>query len=219
MRKRVMAAVGLLVVSAGCDGESSSTMRTSGSPVASCDCPIDWQVENLAVCVAQHTAFTETLLFSSSEGEGGALHCDAARSFPQPVPSQPWSTQRISSPCTGAGTLTLRVRQGKAERAQTSDCVVAEQKFDFDYTSAKTPLALPSVDAWSAQDAACARAYEEEGGYLEFRVESSQLGCGDDGTSLKFVNQCPVGCDLAQNRDLAKCKACAKDQTGLANSL
>jgi hypothetical protein len=194
-------------------------MRTSGSQVASCDCPIDWQVDNLAVCVSPHTAFTETLLFSSSLGEGDALQCDAARSFPQPVPSQAWSAQRISSPCTGSGKLVLRVRQGQAESAGADDCVLAQQEFDFDYATAKAPLALAPVAAWSAKDAACARAYEDEGGYLEFRVESEKLGCGEGGTSVKYVNQCPVGCDLADNRALPKCKACAKDQNGLANSL
>lgn len=181
--------------------------------MVSCECQLDWQIENLAVCVSPHTMFTDTLLFSSSFADGAPV-CDAARSFPQPVPKMPWSTQRISSMCTGSGTLVLRVRQGKAEEAKSSDCIIAEQSVSFDYSEADQPLKLPDTNAWSAQDQACARAYEEAGGYLEFRVESQQLGCGKNGVSVKYVNQCPVGCDL--DPDQPKCEPCGKES--LTNS-
>ena len=175
--------------------------------MATCECPLDWQIDNLAVCVGGHTSFTDTLLFSSSL-EDGKIHCDVARPFPQPVPSRAWSEQRISSPCTGAGKLVLRVRQGNTATASESDCVVNEQSFDFDYTAVDAPLALPSVAAWSAQDQTCARAYEESGGYLEFVVQSETLGCGDDGESVKRVNQCPVICDEPGHDKDPVCENC-----------
>ncbi|HEX6243436.1 MAG TPA: hypothetical protein VFZ61_21130, partial [Polyangiales bacterium] len=157
--------------------------------------------------VGQHTAFTDTLLYSSALEDGEPV-CDVGRSFPQPVPRDAWSAQRISSPCAGQGTLVLRVRQGEADEPQSDDCIIAEQRLEFDYAEKGETLTLPSLAAWSAQDQACARAYEEQGGYLEFRVESDEVGCGKDGVSARYVNQCPVKCDT--DPDAPGCEDCGQ---------
>jgi hypothetical protein len=205
----------LLSVLTACSGQKSKERSSGdrGTVAPTCDCPLDWQIDNLAVCVGQHTAFTDTLLYSSSPG-GDKPQCDAGRRFPQPVPARDWSDQRLSSPCTGAGTLVLRVRQGDAADPSADDCIIAEQQLEFDYTTADQPLTLPALAPWSAQDQACARAYEEQGGYLEFRVESAEVGCGKDGSTVKYVNQCPVTCDLDPSGP--ECEDCG--QPTLTNS-
>jgi hypothetical protein len=188
-----------LSVLSGCSGQKTKDRTTGGDGGGggSCECALDWQIDNLAPCIRQHTAFTDTLIYSSSPDEGGGQpHCDVGRSFPQPVPSREWSGQRISSSCTGSGTLVLRVRQGDGSDPSPDDCIIAEQQVEFDYTTADQPLSLPALKPWSAQDQACARAYEEQGGYFEFRVESSEVGCGEDGHTVKYAKQCPVTCTL-----------------------
>lgn len=177
----------------GCGDDASSTKTTDDS-AATCTCPLDWQVDNLAVCVSAHTAFTSTLVYSSYLTDE-KITCDSAKSFPQPAPVRAWSEQRIASPCTGSGTLRLRVRQGRSESASENDCMLAEQVVDFDYPTANEHLELGALSSWSAQDQECARAYEQQGGYLEFVIESDQLGCGATGAKVKYVDICPLRCD------------------------
>lgn len=199
----------------GCSGQGGGTPSMQDEQASTCRCPLDWQVDNMAVCVSPHTAFTQTLLFSSHVDSAGEIACDSARPFPQPVPEEAWSSQRIASPCAGHGTLSIKVRQGDAKEPSDDDCVIAEHTLDFDYAKAGAPQELAPVGAWSAQDQTCARAYEEEGGYLEFRIESEQIGCDRSGSTVKYVAICPVGCDITP--DQPKCKVCGGQQ--LSNRL
>lgn len=194
MSKLPHCSLALGLVFAACGADPSSPDVQDKSAVV-CSCPIDWQVDNLAVCVSGHTAFTSTLVYSSYLNEYGDVTCDAARPFPQPLPKNAWSAHRIASACAGSGKLTLRVRPGRAETASADDCVLGEVSVDFDYVVPDAPLDLPVLTSWSAQDQPCARAYEDQGGYLEFVVESEQLGCGETGTSVQRVDICPVRCD------------------------
>jgi hypothetical protein len=187
-----------------CGGDAGST-KTQDDSAATCACPLDWQIDNLAVCVSPHTSFTSTLVYSSHLTDG-KITCDTAKGFPQPLPAHAWSAQRIASPCTGSGTLRLRVRQGRSESASEDDCVLGEQAVDFDYGTVDEALELGSLSSWSAQDQECARAYEEEGGYLEFVIESEQLGCGALGAKVSYVDVCPLRCDADPTG--AGCDAC-----------
>lgn len=186
--------------------ESDKT-KTQGESVASCDCPIDWVVDNSALCVAPHTSYSPPVIFSSHMDEAGKVACDPTLRFPQPVSSEPWSTQSITSRCAGQGTLTLRIRQGSVKHASADDCVLSEQTFDFDYAQANKTLELAPIDAWSAQDEACSRAFEAEGGYFEFRVQSEKLGCGAADDKANYVDICLAACGDDPTR--AGCEACA----------
>jgi hypothetical protein len=200
--------VGCALASLLCVGCSEADKtKTQGESVASCDCPIDWAIPNSALCVAPHTTYSPPVIFSSHLDQDDNVACDPTLRFPQPVSSEPWSTQSITSRCTGQGTLTLRVRQGKAKDASVDDCILAEQTLDFDYTQANKPLALPPVAAWSADDAACSRAFEEQGGYFEFRVQSEMLGCGAADEKVHYVDICLASCRDDPTR--AGCEACS----------
>jgi hypothetical protein len=187
-----------------CSSDAAPTQ--SADSAATCACPLDWQIDNLSACVSPHTAFTSTLVYSSYLTDG-TIKCDTAKGdFPQPPSTRTWSTQRISSPCTGSGTLRLRVRQGNSDSASESDCVLGEYSVDFDYGTADEPLELAALPSWSVQDQECARAYEEEGGYLEFVIESDALGCGAGDAHVSYVNICPLRCDT--DPDGPDCDAC-----------
>lgn len=196
----------LTVLSCASCADDNGT-KSAGESVASCDCPLDWEFENVSVCVAPHTNYSPPVIFSSYLDAEGSVACDATVRFPQPVSSQPWSVQRISSRCTGSGTLTLRVRQGKARDASADDCVLNEQTFEFDYAQPNRSIALAEVAAWSAQSESCSRAFEDTGGYFEFRVESETLGCGAPGEKVNYVDICLAGCRDDPTRE--GCEACA----------
>lgn len=188
----------------GCGDESKT--KSEGESAASCDCPIDWAVDNTALCVAPHTSYSPPVIFSSHLDDAKHVQCDKTLRFPQPVSSEAWSTQHISSRCAGKGTLTLRIRQGRAKSASSADCVLAEQTLDFDYTRANNALSLPSLAAWSATDEACSRAFETSGGYFEFRLESEKLGCGAADEKVNYVDICLASCMDDPTR--AGCEAC-----------
>jgi hypothetical protein len=195
---------------AGCSDDGQT--KTSGESVATCDCPIDWTLANTSLCVAPHTTYSPPVLFSSHLDDDGEVACDATLRFPQPVSKLPWSSQEITSRCTGKGTLTLRIRAGKAKSASQDDCLLTEQSFDFDYTQANRSLALEDVAAWSAQSEACSREFESEGGYFEFRVESDALGCAMPGGSaaeqskVNYIDICLASCQGDASRP--GCEAC-----------
>ena len=194
-----------LLACASCSGEGGT--KSAGESVATCDCPIDWSLENVALCVAPHTNYSPPVIFSSHLDADGNVACDATQRFPQPVSKDAWSVQNISSRCSGKGTLTLRVRQGKARAASADDCVLNEQTFEFDYAQANRTLALGEVAAWSAESEACSRAFEDTGGYFEFRVESETLGCGAQGQKVNYVDICLASCRDDASRE--GCEACA----------
>jgi hypothetical protein len=194
-----------LVLLSGCSEDGKT--KTQSASVASCDCAIDWAIDNTALCVAPHTSYSPPVIFSSYLDEAGTLVCDKTLRFPQPVPSAAWSAQTISSRCAGKGTLTLRIRPGKAKDASAADCILTEQSVAFDYSQANKQLALPDVAGWSAKDEACSRAFEQEGGYFEFRVESDQLGCGEADEKVNYVDICLATCQEDPTR--AGCEACA----------
>ncbi len=198
---------GMLALLSCASCADDSRTKSAGESVASCDCPIDWSIENVSLCVAPHTNYSPPVIFSSHLDVDGNVACDTTQRFPQPVSSEPWSVQRINSRCSGQGTLTLRVRQGKAREARADDCVLNEQTFEFDYAQPNRSLALAEVAAWSAQSEACSRAFEDTGGYFEFRVESETLGCGASGEKVNYVDICLASCGDDPSRE--GCEACA----------
>lgn len=197
--------ISALVLCAGCSDDGKT--KTSGESVATCDCPIDWSLDNSSLCVAPHTSYSPPVIFSSHLDDGGEVACDPTVRFPQPVSQLRWSTQEITSRCAGKGTLTFRIRSGKAKSASDDDCILTEQSFDFDYKQANRALALDDVGAWSAQSEACSRAFESEGGYFEFRVESEALGCGAVGEKVNYIDICLATCEGDASRP--GCEACA----------
>jgi hypothetical protein len=194
-----------LLVGGGCSDDSKT--KSEGESVASCDCPVDWTLDNTALCVAPHTSYSPPVIFSSYLDDGGNVTCPATQRFPQPVSREPWSPQHISSRCTGKGTLTLRVRAGTAKDARADDCILAEQTSEFDYTQRNRTLELPPVPAWSARDEACSRAFEDSGGYVEFRMLSDKLGCGAEDEKVNYIDICLAACQDDPMR--AGCEACS----------
>lgn len=195
-------AIGLCCV-AGCSDDGKA--KTSGESLA-CDCPVDWAIDNSALCVAPHTSYSPPIIFSSYLDDAGKVTCPATQRFPQPLSSEAWSPQHINSRCTGQGTLTMRVRAGSSKNAQADDCILDEQTFDFDYSQANRASELPALAAFSADDEACSRDFEERGGYFEFRIVSDKLGCGAPEEKVNRIDICLAACKDDPGR--AGCEAC-----------
>lgn len=190
-----------------CGSEGSSVTKNQDPVSATCECPIDWMVENLAVCVSKANSYFPTIMYSSHLTASGEIACDAAKDFPQPVSDRPWSEQRVQSPCQGSGKLCVSLRQGSAETASKDDCLLHKQCLEFDYEIENESMELPPLAAFSVDDAECAGAYEKDGGYIEFEIGDSDFGCGEGGRTIRRVNTCPVGCD--QTPSAERCRDCS----------
>ncbi len=131
--------------------------------------------------------------------------CNAAVDFPQPVPSEPWSRQRITSACTGDVRLCVSLKHGDAENPTDSDCEIMEYCFDAAYESAGKTLELPDLPGWSATDADCSNKFFEKG-YVEFRGDG-ELGCNNV-PRINRVQICPAKCATEAEKDSKECKKC-----------
>lgn len=193
MNHRSAVAALALALSACSDDPRLDTARDPAE--ATCACPLDVQLDNLGICASPATAFAPAHVFSSHRVDGGVSMCEPWRD-PQPVPSRPWSAVRISAPCAGDGRLCVTLRAGRAESPTSDDCTLTERCVSFEYTDAGVVADLSPLGAWAAQTGACTQRYDQEGGYLEFRSDSAELGCGTS-TSMRRVAVCPARCQDA----------------------
>ncbi|MFT3927892.1 MAG: hypothetical protein QM778_35520 [Myxococcales bacterium] len=186
------------------------------APLTGCECGLDWQIDNLAVCVVRQTGFTQASVYSSHLDTNGIQHCDPARTAPQPVPADAWSANRVKSACAGTGTLCIALKQGMmdADGGVSSSCTLLEHCSEIDYTTPNEPLELPPLAAWSVADANCANSYDQGAGFYEFNLTSDAFSCGAKNPTL--INRrpaCPPGCDLepAGTPRCAVCDLCPAD--------
>jgi hypothetical protein len=182
----------LIACASGCGDDGVSTGQ---DPVSvRCECPLDAKIENLALCISPTTAFAPAHVYSShwSSVDSRAV-CDPWRD-PQPLPSDAWSKIEVSSQCAGTGQFCVGVWSGSSQAPSASDCQLARVCSAIDYAGGNQRLELPAIPSWVAESSECAQRYEREGGYLEFIVQSDQLGCDTTAGSTKLVPLCPVRC-------------------------
>lgn len=216
LRSRPPAGVSLMfALLAACNGSGASGGRhgddeaDSGAALIGCGCALDWQIDNLALCVVRKTGFSHASVYSSHLDANAIAQCDPARTNPQPVPIDAWSNQRIKSACAGTGRLCIALKQGTidAAGAVSSTCTLVESCSDVDYATPGEALELPPLSAWSVADADCANSYDESTGFFEFRLASDAFSCGAENPNLITRRpSCPPGCDL--DRDAERCKVC-----------
>jgi hypothetical protein len=216
MRAKLGTLLSLVFVSAACTGNGASgghkgQHADAGDEAADmgCGCGLDWQIDNLALCVVRQTGFTAAAVYTSHLDSAGMPQCDPARAVPQPVPLDPWSAHRIKSACAGSGRLCVALRQGSmdADGGLSSSCTLSEVCTDVDYVTPGSALELPPLAAWSVADADCANSYDEGSGFFEFRLTSDEFSCGAENPTLVSVRpSCPPGCDLEPQAE--RCKVC-----------
>jgi hypothetical protein len=177
---------------------------------AACDCPLEWDVDNITICGVESSSdpVRAPLLYSTSMSAACENYGDT---FPQPVPRTPWSKQRIRSTCAGSGELCVTLKQGDWEHPGADDCVLARKCTPFTYNGENKVLELPPIEAWSVTDSACAYKFEANDGYLEFENDS-QLGC----TPVEQKRVCPLSC--ARDHSTAECQACLREVEGTFSS-
>ena len=206
----------LCALLAACNGSGASGGHRAGDDTdageamaVGCECQLDWQIDNLAVCVVRKTQFTRASVYSSHLDANAMPQCDPARTQPQPVPLDAWSPHRVKSACAGSGQLCVSLKQGSIDEqgAVSSSCTLVESCSQIDYTTPGAALELPALPAWSVADADCANSYDASQGFFEFRLVSDVFSCGaENPTLITHRPSCPPGCDLEP--DAERCRVC-----------
>jgi hypothetical protein len=178
-----------------------------------CDCPLTLTVDNTSMCGAESSDSMRSPFITSTYIEDGALQC-GNRMFPPAVPAEAWGRATINSECAGSGQLCFALKAGSKDTPGADDCVLASQCVDFDYAGGNELVQLPAFDGWAATDVACLARYEVNGGYFEFRVDGTGVGCrtAEEPEPVLRVQNCPLGCGDDPKR--ADCVACLADATG-----
>ena len=194
--------LGLVALTFGCGDDDE--LETGEEPASvECPCALDVSLENLALCISPTTAFGPAHVYSSHwDAAASAPACEPARA-PQPTPALPWSSLKVSSQCAGTGQFCVAVRAGEPG---SEDCQLARVCSAVDYLGGQQIVDLAALPSWVAESSACAQRYENEGGYLEFEIESAQLGCDRGDGSKKVVPLCPVRCQTDPSG--ANCETC-----------
>jgi hypothetical protein len=204
----------MLALASACDtGGATGSDLDASTQSASCGCELTWEVDSVVPCIAPPALSNPSLIYSTrpdvkgdGDDNGDALpDCDPYVGFPQPVPEQAWSAQRLRSTCGGSARLCVALKHGSSDAPTDDDCVVTEHCFDVDYQTPGEIMELEPLPGWSADDAECSNAYYNDGGYVEFRA-AGEIGC-DGRPQVRRVQMCPNYCQ--PDSEQPECQQCA----------
>jgi hypothetical protein len=177
-----------------------------------------WAIDNIAPCIFTASS-GNTYLYSSRLAANGSLDCGSDVPEPPPTPEGNWSDNTLNVDCGGAFELCFTIKAGDVADPRADDCVIMQHCVDVWYPEADQTQALPPIAAWSSPNTACAREFEQRGGYGEMSVLGESVACDviDDGEGTPYVfhrtNYCPPSCQDTPNTP--ECRECRISGSGM----
>jgi hypothetical protein len=186
--------LGFCLLAFACGDDKAVTIETNPVQVETCPCRLTTAFDNLAVCVSATGAFGPAQVYSSYVRPGASgPECGVRQQTPT-APILPWTSLTVRSACTGTGQFCVTIRGGDYNNPSVADCTLATRCSSIAYGTPNIDAQLEPLASWVAESNDCATRYEQMGGYLEFVVESDQLGCNMGEAQQKRVPLCPVRC-------------------------
>lgn len=198
-----------------CEGYQLPTQGAKTGPAA-CTCFSSgrWLLENLSPCT----------IFNDQREVVGMVSTKLDASCPvigagAPVAHEgPWSANSLQVDCAGQFELCYALKAGDADEPKPDDCLVARVCTQAWYPEADVKMALPALDGWTATDLACARRFNDRGGYGEMTVLGESVECDaiDDGGGQPhaFSRSRYCATDCRDNPDREDCRRCAQGGAG-----
>jgi len=212
-----------LLASAGCGSSGPSTGGTGGSgnsgsggmggtdggaqTCGTCLVHGRWQIDNLSPCFVSMAPPTDAGASSADAGasagavvgvvstqvSGGTARCPAD---PTAKPTEPWSTDMLTTDCPGHYRLCVVLKAGNAKAPAPGDCTVIESCADDDYAVANQAQMWAKLPGWMAASGAisCAQKLHDHGGYALLTVSGTATGCGTVQKTLSTITYCPFAC-------------------------
>ncbi len=139
------------------------------------------------------------------------------RTPPPPVPSSPWSENRLTVDCTGSFELCFMIKAGDYDAPGAEDCTVGGSCVQVWIDTPGTTQELPPLPAWLGEDTACAENFRDTGGYGEMTVHGLSLACDEIGTAVtpyvfNRMKYCAAGCTSGVDPG---CDDCAAGSSGM----
>lgn len=210
-----------------CEGYVLPTPGATRGPGA-CQCFSEgrWEVANLSPCfitvgtgASAQIYAVSTYLNAMGQAQCPTLRPGAMPPF-MPEPGQPFSTNALTVDCTGQFELCYTIKAGNPMRPAPTDCVVGRACTMGWYRERNTRQVLPVLPGWSGTDTACARRFQDVGGYGEMSVRGLSAECENIGEGAGYfvfnrVTYCPSLCNDERNRSRPECAMCGNGGSGM----
>jgi hypothetical protein len=201
-----------------CEGEVlPSAGAAKGAAACGCFSKGAWKIQNTSPCFATSAPGTYIGAVSTVVNAAGQSACPAI-SNPLVAPGAPWSTNTLNTDCAGKFKLCYTIKAGNFDMPAATDCVITSQCTEADYPKENVEQTFPVLPAWVNNDGACAKRFNEVGGYGEMTVVGKSVLCDeiDDGMGkprmFNRVKYCPASC--ANGSTAPECVSCGQGGGG-----
>lgn len=184
-------------------------LGTTGKAACTCFSGGFWQIDNLSPCF-----FTQGTTVTGSVSTIMPGNCPAAADFLNGIPpAEPWSTNAVTSDCTGFFKLcyTLKALSTPNGQPGAGDCTMKQVCTEAYYSVVNVEQPFPDLPGWITQNAgetACAQAFVTNGGYAEMSVKGQSDECDKVEKVFQTVTYCPLKCADPANATDPECVNC-----------
>lgn len=189
---------------------------TTGKAACTCFSGGYWKIDNLSPCFVTTGGATGTVLGGISTVMPGNCPSNAGTmdwNNPQ-TPTEPWSTNYVTSDCTGYFKLcfTLKALAAPGAPQAAGDCTMKQVCTEAYYAVANQQQKFPDLPGWvtaTAAEKACAQSFVSNGGYAELSVVGESDECDKINKVFQKVTYCPFKCAdpaYANDPDCVNCK-------------
>jgi hypothetical protein len=172
---------------------------TTGKAACTCFSGGFWKIDNLSPCFVSSSP-TTVLGAISTVMPGNCPSNAGTMDWNNPVPpSEPWSTNYVTSDCTGYFKLcfTLKGLAAPGAPQAASDCVMKQVCTEAYYAVANQQQKFPDLPGWvtaTAAEKSCAQKFVSNGGYAELSVVGESDECDKINKVFQKVTYCPLKC-------------------------
>jgi hypothetical protein len=169
-----------------------------------------WEINNLSPCFFSLSADANTSGAVSTIESGSQVSCPSDFTT---APTQPWSTDTLTTDCAGHYRLCYTLKAGSGASPQPTDCIVAQSCAEGDYATANQPQTWADLPGWisTGTQVACAMTFNDSGGYGEKSVTGTPTGCFAITKTIGTVTYCPPSCN--QPNPPSSCTGCVSGAT------
>jgi hypothetical protein len=177
---------------------------TTGKEACLCFSGGHWEIDNLSPCFFTINGVTNVAV--STTLVNGQPQCPPDVNM---VPSQPWSTTRLTVDCGGYFKLCYSIKAGDGANPQPTDCEIVKVCTEAYYTTPNMPQDFPVLPAWltGPAQATCVEQFVATGGYGEMSVVGESDECDQVNKVFNHVTYCPLECNDPMNMNPI-CQTC-----------
>lgn len=186
---------------------------TTGREACNCFSAGRWAIDNVSPCF--YTYGGKHIGAASSVLSGTMATCQPMTGDKVMVPTQPWSTNKLTVDCVGHWKLCYTIKAGDVKNPKPTDCVMASVCTEADYPMANAETGLPVLPAWATTtpaQIACAEQAKTSGGYGEMTVDGKTVTCEVVQKPFNRVGYCALDCDKRPTDP--DCKNCMTGGSG-----